>query len=226
MARARSHPLELAGRTVEITNPDKIYFPAAGLSKLDVALYYVAVGPAALRGIAGRPIVLKRYVDGADKPAFYQKRAPDKRPDWIETVTLAFPSGRTAEEVVVRDLAQLLWIVNLGCIDLHPHPVRATDLEHPDELRIDLDPGPGVPWDAVCAVALQVHAVLSERGLTGWPKTSGSRGIHIWVRVAPRWGFAELRRAALAVAREVERRVPALATSKWWKEEFSLCMHL
>ena len=219
MARARSHPLELAGRTVEITNPDKIYFPAAGLSKLDVALYYVAVGPAALRGIAGRPIVLKRYVDGADKPAFYQKRAPDKRPDWIETVTLAFPSGRTAEEVVVRDLAQLLWIVNLGCIDLHPHPVRATDLEHPDELRIDLDPGPGVPWDAVCAVALQVHAVLSERGLTGWPKTSGSRGIHIWVRVAPRWGFAELRRAALAVAREVERRVPALATSKWWKEE-------
>ncbi len=219
MARARSHPLELAGRTVEITNPDKIYFPAAGLSKLDVALYYVAVGPAALRGIAGRPIVLKRYVDGADKPAFYQKRAPDKRPDWIETVTLAFPSGRTAEEVVVRDLAQLLWIVNLGCIDLHPHPVRATDLEHPDELRIDLDPGPGVAWDAVCAVALQVHAVLSERGLTGWPKTSGSRGIHIWVRVAPRWGFAELRRAALAVAREVERRVPALATSKWWKEE-------
>ena len=219
MARARSHPLELAGRTVEITSPDKIYFPAAGLTKLDVALYYVAVGPAALRGIAGRPIVLKRYVDGADQPAFYQKRAPDKRPDWIETVTLAFPSGRTAEEVVVRDLAQLLWIVNLGCIDLHPHPVRAGDLDHPDELRIDLDPGPGVAWGAVCEVALQVHAVLAERGLTGWPKTSGSRGIHIWVRVAPRWGFAELRRAALAVAREVERRVPALATSKWWKEE-------
>ncbi|MCC6993904.1 MAG: non-homologous end-joining DNA ligase [Deltaproteobacteria bacterium] len=219
MARARSHPLELAGRTVEITNPDKIYFPAAGLTKLDVALYYVAVGSAALRGIAGRPIVLKRYVDGADQPAFYQKRAPDKRPDWIETVTLAFPSGRTAEEVVVRDLGQLLWIVNLGCIDLHPHPVRAEDLEHPDELRIDLDPGPGVPWAAVCEVALQVQAVLAERGLTGWPKTSGSRGIHIWVRVAPRWGFSELRRAALAVAREVERRVPALATSKWWKEE-------
>jgi len=219
MARARSHPLELAGRTVEITNPDKIYFPAAGLTKLDVALYYVAVGPAALRGIAGRPIVLKRYVDGADQPAFYQKRAPDKRPDWIETVTLAFPSGRTAEEVVVRDLAQLVWIVNLGCIDLHPHPVRASDLEHPDELRIDLDPGPGVPWGAVCEVALQVNAVLGERGLLGWPKTSGSRGIHIWVRVAQSWGFAELRRAALAVAREVERRVPALATSKWWKEE-------
>ena len=219
MARARSHPLELAGRTVEITNPDKLYFPAAGLTKLDVALYYVAVGPAALRGIAGRPIVLKRYVDGADQPAFYQKRAPDKRPDWIETVTLAFPSGRTAEEVVVRDLAQLVWIVNLGCIDLHPHPVRASDLEHPDELRIDLDPGPGVPWSAVCEVALQVNAVLGERGLLGWPKTSGSRGIHIWVRVAQRWGFAELRRAALAVAREVERRVPALATSKWWKEE-------
>jgi len=219
MARARSHPLELAGRTVEITNPDKLYFPAAGLTKLDVALYYVAVGPAALRGIAGRPIVLKRYVDGADQPAFYQKRAPDKRPDWIETVTLAFPSGRTAEEVVVRDLAQLVWIVNLGCIDLHPHPVRASDLEHPDELRIDLDPGPGVPWGAVCEVALQVNAVLGERGLLGWPKTSGSRGIHIWVRVAQSWGFAELRRAALAVAREVERRVPALATSKWWKEE-------
>jgi bifunctional non-homologous end joining protein LigD len=219
MAKKKSETLELAGREVEISNPDKIYFPAAGHSKLDVVRYYVAVGEAALRAIHDRPLVLKRYVDGADQPAFYQKRAPDKRPDWIEIVTLAFPSGRTAEEIVVHDLAQLAWVVNLGCIDLHPHPVRGRDLEHPDELRIDLDPGPGVPWPAVCEVALQVRDVLADHGLRGWPKTSGSRGIHIWTRVEPRWGFQDMRRAALAVAREVERRVPALATSKWWKEE-------
>jgi len=215
----QKHVVEVAGRAVDISNPEKPYFPAAGHCKLDVVSYYLAVGEAALRAIHDRPIVLKRYVDGADQPAFYQKRAPEKRPDWIDTVVLAFPSGRTAEEVVVHDLAQLIWMVNLGCIDLHPHPVRARDLEHPDELRIDLDPGPGVPWPAVCEVAMHVRDVLEERGLRGWPKTSGSRGMHVWVRVQPRWGFLEMRRAALAVAREVERRVPDLATSKWWKEE-------
>ena len=181
--------------------------------------YYVDVAEGALRGIAGRPIVMKRYVDGADKPAFYQKRAPEQRPDWIETVELRFPSGRTAVEVVVRDVAQLVWLVNLGCIDLHPHLVRAEDLDHPDELRIDLDPVPGVPWADVRQVALLCRDVLGEHGLTAWPKTSGSRGMHLNVRLHPRWGFSDVRRAALAVAREVERRAPALATSAWWKEE-------
>ncbi len=173
----------------------------------------------ALRGIAGRPIVLKRYVDGAEGEPFYQKRAPEQHPDWVETVELRFPSGRTAREIVVRDAAQLLWIVNLGCIDLNPHPVRADDLEHPDELRVDLDPGPGVAWDDVRRVALVVREVLEERGLRGWPKTSGSRGMHVDVRIERRWGFDQVRRAALALAREVERRAPELATSKWWKEE-------
>lgn len=211
--------IEAAGRQVTITNPDKIYFPTAGHTKLALARYYAAVGPAALRGIAGRPIVLKRYVDGADQPAFYQKRAPEPRPDWIETVTLSFPSGRSAVEVVVRDVGQLLWIVNLGCIDLHPHAIRAEDLDHPDELRVDLDPIPGVPWSDVCAVALESRQVLEEHGLVGWPKTSGSRGMHINVRIAPRWTFDQVRRAALALAREVERRLPGRATSAWWKEE-------
>src|SRR6185503_12304714 len=211
--------LEAAGREVVITNPGKVFFPRAGHTKLDLARYYAAVAGGALRGIVGRPIVLKRYVDGAEAEPFFQKRAPDNHPDWIETVELRFPSGRTAREVVVRDTAQLLWIVNLGCIDLNPHPVRAADLDHPDELRIDLDPGPGLGWDDVRKVALVVRDVLADRGLRGWPKTSGSRGIHVYVRLHPRWSFEQVRRAALAVAREVERRAPALATSKWWKEE-------
>ena len=219
MAQTPQTVLEAAGREVVITNPDKVFFPVAGHTKLDLARYYAAVAEGALRGIAGRPIVLKRYVNGAAAEAFFQKRAPEKHPDWVETVELRFPSGRTAREVVVRDAAQLLWIVNLGCIDLNPHPVRADDLEHPDELRVDLDPGPGVAWDDVRRVALVVREVLDEHGLRGWPKTSGSRGIHVNVRVHRRFSFDEVRRAAVALAREVERRAPRLATSKWWKEE-------
>jgi DNA ligase D-like protein (predicted polymerase) len=219
VAKAQTTVLEAAGREVVITNPDKVFFPKAGHTKLDLAKYYAAVGDGALRGIAARPIVLKRYVNGAEGEPFYQKRAPEQHPDWVETVELAFPSGRTAREIVVRDAAQLLWIVNLGCIDLNPHPVRADDLDHPDELRIDLDPTPGVAWDDVRRVALIVRDVLVERGLTGWPKTSGSRGMHVNVRIERRWTFGEVRRAALAVAREVERRAPEIATSKWWKEE-------
>ena len=219
MAKSKQAVLEVAGREVVVTNPDKVYFPRAGYTKLDLAKYYAAVADGALRGIAGRPIVLKRYVDGAEGEPFFQKRAPDKRPDWIDTVELSFPSGRTACEVVVNNAAQLLWIVNLGCIDLNPHPVRADDLDHPDELRVDLDPGPGVTFDDVRRVALIVREVLDEQGLRGWPKTSGSRGIHVNVRIERRWTFDQVRRAALAIAREVERRVPEIATSKWWKEE-------
>jgi bifunctional non-homologous end joining protein LigD len=211
--------LEVAGREVAITNPDKVFFPRAGHTKLDVAKYYKSVAEGALRGIAARPIVLKRYVDGAEGEPFFQKRAPEQHPEWIETVELSFPSGRTAREIVVRDAAQLLWIVNLGCIDLNPHPVRADDLEHPDELRVDLDPGPGTSWDDVRRVALIVRDVLGDHELRGWPKTSGSRGIHVYVRIERRWSFDQVRRATLAVARDVERRAPALATSKWWKEE-------
>ena len=219
MAKAQQTVLEVASREVVITNPDKVYFPTAGYTKLDLAKYYAAVAEGALRGIAGRPIVLKRYVNGADAEPFFQKRAPDKRPDWIDTVELRFPSGRTACEIVINNAAQLLWIVNLGCIDLNPHPVRADDLDHPDELRVDLDPGPGVAFEDVRRVALVVRDVLEEHELRGWPKTSGSRGIHVNVRIEPRWTFDQVRRAALAVAREVERRVPQIATSKWWKEE-------
>ncbi len=219
MGKTSQTVLEAAGREVVITNPDKVFFPQAGHTKLDLAKYYAAVAEGALRGIAARPIVLKRYVNGADHEAFFQKRAPEKHPDWIETVELRFPSGRTAREIVVRDAAQLLWIVNLGCIDLNPHPVRADDLEHPDELRIDLDPGPGVGWDDVRRVTLVVRDVLDAHGLHGWPKTSGSRGMHVNVRIERRWSFDQVRRAALAVAREVERRAPELATSRWWKEE-------
>src|SRR5436853_811885 len=211
--------LEAAGREVVITNPDKVFFPQAGHTKLDLAKYYLAVAEGALRGIAGRPIVLKRYVDGAAGEPFFQKRAPARHPEWVETVELRFPSGRTAREIVVRDAAQLLWIVNLGSIDLNPHPVRADDLEHPDELRVDLDPGPGTSWDDVRRVALIVRDVLGEHDLRGWPKTSGSRGIHVYVRIERRWSFDQVRRATLAVAREVERRAPEIATSKWWKEE-------
>ena len=215
-----SEVLSLDGREVRVTNPDKLYFSSQlRISKLDVVRYYLSVAGGALAGIRDRPVVLKRFVNGAEGEAFYQKRAPAQRPTWIRTVTLSFPSGRTAEEIVVDDAAGLAWIVNLGCIELHPHPVRSGDLEHPDELRIDLDPVPGVSWADVRRVAVEVQALLEELGLRGWPKTSGSRGMHVNVRIEPRWTFAEVRRAAVALSRAVERRVPALATSKWWKEE-------
>jgi bifunctional non-homologous end joining protein LigD len=212
--------LTIGGREVRVTHPEKPYFTKqVKLSKLDVVRYYLAVAEGALRGSADRPLVLKRFVDGADSQPFYQKRAPSARPGWLRSVTLSFPSGRTAEEIVIDDAAGLAWVVNLGCIELHPHPVRASDLEHPDELRIDLDPGPGVSWSDVRRVALEVNALLGELGLRGWPKTSGSRGMHVNVRIEPRWTFSQVRRAALALSREIERRAPAIATSKWWKEE-------
>jgi bifunctional non-homologous end joining protein LigD len=212
--------LLVGGREVRVTHPDKPYFSReVRLSKLDLVRYYLAVADGALGGIRDRPLVLKRFVDGAEGQAFYQKRAPEKRPAWLRTVTLSFPSGRTAEELVVDDAAGLAFIVNLGCIELHPHPVRAGDLEHPDELRVDLDPGPGVAWADVRRVALEVRGLLEEVGLRGWPKTSGSRGMHVNVRLHPRWSFSEVRRAALALSREIERRAPTLATSRWWKEE-------
>jgi len=215
----RKELLEVAGREVTITNPDKIFFPALGLTKRDLVGYYLAVADGAVRGVGGRPMALKRYVNGADGEFFFQKRAPSSRPEWIETVELKFPSGRTAHEIVVTDAAQLAWIVNLGCVDLNPHPVRASDLDHPDELRVDLDPMPGIGWGQILEVAAATREVLTEHGLTAWPKTSGSRGFHIYARLERRWTFREVRRAAVAVAREVERREPHLATSKWWKEE-------
>jgi DNA ligase D-like protein (predicted polymerase) len=211
--------LEVAGREVAVSNPGKVYFPKAGLTKLDLVQYYLAVADGALRGVAGRPMALKRFVNGAEGEPFFQKRAPEKRPDWIETAELRFPSGRTADEVVLHDAAGLAWVVNLGCIDLNPHPVRASDLDHPDELRVDLDPVPGVEWAQIRDVAMVARDVLADFGLTGWPKTSGSRGIHIYARIFPQWVFTDVRRAAVAVAREIERRAPDLATSKWWKEE-------
>src|SRR5881397_599427 len=212
--------LSIEGREVRVTHPDKPYFSRqTKLSKLDLVRYYLSVAPGALAGIRDRPLVLKRFVDGAEGQPFYQKRAPAQRPAWLRTVTLSFPSGRKAEEVVVYDAAGLAWVVNLGCIELHPHAVRSVDLEHPDELRVDLDPGPGVKWGEVRLVALEVKSLLEEMGLRGWPKTSGSRGMHVNVRIQRRWTFGELRRAALALSRAVERRAPALASSKWWKEE-------
>jgi bifunctional non-homologous end joining protein LigD len=212
--------LSIEGHEVRVTHPDKPYFSKqAKLSKLDIVRYYLSIAPGALSGIVDRPIVLKRFVNGAEGEAFYQKRAPTDRPAWLRTTTLSFPSGRTAEELVVDNAAGLAWIVNLGCIELHPHPVRSDDLDHPDELRVDLDPGPGVAWPDVRAVALEVKAFLQEMGLCGWPKTSGSRGMHVNVRIEPRWSFTEVRRAALALSRAIERRAPALASSKWWKEE-------
>ena len=221
MAKAeKAEVLSIAGREVRITNPDKPYFSrGVKLSKLDLVRYYLSVARGAIAGIRDRPLVLKRFVNGAEKEPFYQKRAPDNRPAWLRTVTLSFPSGRTAEEVVVDDAAGLAWVVNLGCIELHPHAVRANDLDHPDELRIDLDPGPGVEWGDVRRVAMEAKGLLEEVGLRGWPKTSGSRGLHINVRIYQRWTFLEVRRAALAFSREIERRAPTLATSKWWKEE-------
>jgi bifunctional non-homologous end joining protein LigD len=212
--------LSIDGREVRVTHPNKAYFSRqTKLSKLELVQYYLSIGPGALAGIQDRPLVLKRYVDGAEGDAFYQKRAPSNRPAWLRTVTLSFPSGRKAEELVVDGAAGLAWVVNLGCIELHPHPVRSTDLDHPDELRIDLDPGPGVGWDDVRRVALEVNALLTEMNLAGWPKTSGSRGMHVNVRIEPRWTFTEVRRAAIALSREIERRAPSIASSKWWKEE-------
>src|SRR5689334_17367497 len=217
--KAAAETVVVAGREVSVSNPHKVLFPRAGFTKLDLVRYYIAVAEGALRGAGGRPNVLVRYPNGIDGEFFFQKRAPASRPGWIEVATLSFPSGRTAEEIVPRDAAALAWMANLACLELHPHPVRADDLDHPDELRVDLDPVPGVEWRQLQEVARIVRATLDDVGLVGWPKTSGSRGIHVIVRIERRWTFLEVRRAALALAREVERRAPALATSKWWKEE-------
>jgi bifunctional non-homologous end joining protein LigD len=217
--RAEAETLTVSGREIAISNPRKVLFPQAGYTKLDLVRYYVGVADGALRGAGGRPNVLVRYPNGVGAEFFYQKRAPASRPAWVDVVTLRFPSGRTAEEVVPRDAAALAWMANLACLELHPHPVRAEALDHPDELRVDLDPVPGVAWEQIREVARTVHSALDDLSLVGWPKTSGSRGIHVYVRIHPRWTFTEVRRAALALAREVERRAPALATSKWWKEE-------
>ena len=219
LTRVEQELLTVAGREVAISNPNKVLFPQARYTKLDLARYYIAVSDGALGGAGGRPNVLVRYPDGIDGEFFFQKRAPRSRPSWIEVVSLRFPSGRSAEEVVPRDAAALVWMANLACLELHPHPVRADDLDHPDELRVDLDPVPGVEWSQIRKVAGIVHATLDDFGLVGWPKTSGSRGMHIYVRIERRWTFDDVRRAALALAREVERRAPDLATSKWWKEE-------
>ena len=215
-----SENLTIDGHSVRVSNPDKLYFSQqVQLTKLDLVRYFLAVAPGALNGIADRPIVLKRFVNGAHGEPFYQKRAPENLPDFLRTVTLSFPSGRTAEEVVCDNPAGLAWVMNLGCMELHPHPVRSGDLDHPDQLRIDLDPNPGIGFEQVRLVALEVNALLTELGLSAFPKTSGSRGIHINVPIQPRWSFTEVRRAALALAREIERRMPGIATSKWWKEE-------
>jgi bifunctional non-homologous end joining protein LigD len=211
--------LVAGGREIPVSNPRKVLFPQPGYTKLDLVHYYLAVSEGALRGAGGRPNVLVRYPNGIDGEFFYQKRAPQSRPPWIEVVALRFPSGRNAEEVVPRDAAALAWMANLACLELHPHPVRAEDLDHPDELRVDLDPVPGVTWPQLREVARVVQATMGEFGLVGWPKTSGSRGVHVCVRIQQAWTFDEVRRAALALAREVERRAPGLATSKWWKEE-------
>jgi DNA ligase D-like protein (predicted polymerase) len=218
-ASAKGERLDIDGREVSISNPQKVLFPEAQLTKLDLVRYYLAVAPGALRGAGGRPNMLVRFPNGIEGEHFYQKRAPESRPDWIEVVSLKFPSGRSADEVVPRDAAALAWLANLACLELHPHPVRAEDLDHPDELRVDLDPVPGVTWEQVRQVAHVADATLRDYGLLGWPKTSGSRGIHVNVRIERRWTFDEVRRAALALAREVERRAPQIATSKWWKEE-------
>jgi DNA ligase D-like protein (predicted polymerase) len=218
-SRTDSERIVVDGREVAISNPGKVLFPEAGHTKLDLVRYYLAVADGALRGAGGRPNVMVRYPNGITGEHFFQKRAPASRPDWVEVVALKFPSGRSAEEVVPRDSAALAWLANLACLELHPHPVRADDLDHPDELRVDLDPVPGVEWDQVRRVARVVQEALGELGLTGWPKTSGSRGLHVIVRIERRWSFDQVRRAALALARDVERRAPALATSKWWKEE-------
>ena len=218
-SKRESEILVVAGREIAISNPNKVLFPKPRHTKLDVARYYLAVAEGALRGAGGRPNMLVRYPDGIEGEHFYQKRAPTSRPRWIEVVELRFPSGRAAQEVVPRDAAALAWLANLGCLELHPHPVRAEDLDQPDELRVDLDPVPGIKWQQILQVAVVTRAVLEEFNLAGWPKTSGSRGMHISVRIQRRWGFDDVRRAALALAREVEKRAPKLASSKWWKEE-------
>jgi bifunctional non-homologous end joining protein LigD len=215
----RNEVVEVAGKQVAITNPDKVFFAGPGYTKRDLVSYYIAVADGALRGAARRPMAMKRFVNGAEGEYFFQKRAPESRPEWLRTVELSFPSGRTADEIVLDDAAGLAWVANLGCIDLNPHAIRADDLDHPDELRVDLDPMPGVPWDDIRRVALVAREVLADHQLVGWPKTSGSRGIHINVRIEPRWTFDQVRRAAVALAREIERRAPAIASSKWWKEE-------
>ncbi|WP_319455813.1 MULTISPECIES: non-homologous end-joining DNA ligase [unclassified Mycobacterium] len=211
--------LDVGGRTVSVSNPDKVVFPEAGVTKLDLIHYYLSVADGALRGVAGRPMILKRFVKGISVEAVFQKRAPEKRPDWIEVAELKYASGTSAKEAVIRDAAGLVWAVNLGCVDLNPHPVLAEDLDHPDELRVDLDPMPGVEWEQIVAVALVARDVLADYGLTAWPKTSGSRGFHIYARIHPHWPYKQVRLAAETIAREVELRTPELATSKWWKEE-------
>ncbi|MEH1123936.1 non-homologous end-joining DNA ligase [Micromonospora sp. CPCC 206061] len=216
---AKSQVVEAAGREVTITNPDKLLFPSEGHTKLDLVNYYLAVADGALRGVSGRPMILKRFVKGIGEEAFFQKRAPSNRPEWLEVAELNYASGRSADEIVVRDAAGLAWVINLGCVDLNPHPVRAEDLDHPDELRIDLDPVPGVDWRQILDVAVVAKEVLEDHGLTAWPKTSGSRGFHIYTRIHPHWSYRDVRLAAETVAREVENRAPELATSKWWKEE-------
>lgn len=215
----RALVLELDGREVTISNPDKVYFPSIGKTKREVVEYYLSVSDAVLRAVRDRPMNLKRYVNGADADPFFQKRAPTPRPDWIQTATVTFPSLRTADEVICTDRASLAWVINLGCIDLNPWPVRASDVEHPDEIRVDLDPQPDASWDDVRQVALVTRTVLREHGLSGFPKTSGSRGMHIYARIEPRWSFEDVRRAAVALAREIERRAPDRATTAWWKEE-------
>jgi DNA ligase D-like protein (predicted polymerase) len=219
MAPTEAVTLEVGGQSVSVSNPGKLFFAEAGITKLDLVRYYLSVADGAVRGVHDRPMALKRYPNGAGGDFFFQKRAPAQLPPFVRTVELSFPSGRTADEVIVSNPAALAWVVNLGCVDLNPHPVRADDLEHPDELRMDLDPGPGVGWPDVRSVAMVIRELFDELGYAAWPKTSGSRGMHVYVRLERRWGFGEVRRAALAVAREVERRAPALATSKWWKEE-------
>ncbi|MEV1130109.1 non-homologous end-joining DNA ligase [Agromyces sp. NPDC049794] len=216
---SKATTLEVDGREVRISSPDKIVFPEPGITKLDLVRYYLAVADGAVRGVAGRPMVLKRFVKGIEAEAFFQKRVPENRPEWLDTATLHYASGTSAEEAVVRDAAGLAWVVNLGCLDLNPHPVRAEDLDHPDELRVDLDPMPGVDWAQIVDVAMVVREVLSDHGLIGWPKTSGSRGMHIYARIEPRWTYREVRLAAETLAREVELRAPGLATARWWKEE-------
>ena len=219
MTKSEEIYLELSGHQVRVSNPSKVYFPKAGITKRELVEYYVSVAEGALRGVRGRPMILKRYVNGVEAEPFYQKRVDKKRPEWVETAVFEFPSGRSAEEIVVNNAAQLIYVVNLGCVDLNPHAIRATHMENPDELRIDLDPVPGVAWPQIVEVARVAKEVLDEYGLVGWPKTSGSRGAHIWVRIEPKWPFKLVRKAGLALAREVERRAPAIATAKWWKEE-------
>ncbi len=219
MAKTPKELLDIGGREVTVSNPDKVYFPQAGITKLQLVRYYLAVADGALRGVARRPMILKRFVNGAESEPFYQKRVDGKQPAWIDTARFTFPSGRSADEVVVNNAAQLVWVVNLGCLDLNPHAVRAEDMDRPDELRVDLDPVPGVSWEQIRDVAAVAREVLTDMDLVGWVKTSGSRGAHVWVRIVPEWPFVKVRRASLAFAREVARRAPAIATAKWWKEE-------